>query len=622
MRAFTVFLAVSAGFLSAPPVLRSQPAEDFLEANADLIEEIQSFAGDPTRVPSGVEAQRIADVFSSLILRVIQHEFPREDRERVREVEVQVVEDAKNCATIDGARIFLSGDCFEDAYRMALWLSHDIMIEHFGPLELPEPVLSNPFAQSAILPVIRPLPRYSYSMDWRFLACPNFTECRIFQGIQTLATHGFILAHEISHFLLDHGAEESYSVAKEMAADSRAREILKILEEDSLSDSEDWDHGVALAFAAAPLIILEYQIERLEEELLQQSFKLGSADRLNASEVEARNIFRRQRQAALKAAIPEHLLEDVEYLVEPDREDGNTGRLIIRSARIPDLLLVDGIVIPYSEIVDRPLLVSSGRHQVLARHGSELAYAKVYVGGRVDELDLEYRPLASRLDLEAISRYERSYSWFDMLLHSSDRDFRPRDSGVALAHSKALQRMGMASLIDPDAPGLDSRDRRYVARWKRRGEALHGWGLPAARAAPEREPPKPEALVVAQDSERDQAELQAKAFLKGFGLGEYRRIYRSYLGRRFRDAVTEEAFVAQYSLVRSQVGGGGSDRRLIDERAMGMVPGPQGPIHGSFHFFRYKTRYPVGNVYEDVTLEDEGGGAWRIVGCFLFPAPD
>ncbi len=106
-----------------------------------------------------------------------------------------------------------------------------------------------------------------------------------------------------------------------------------------------------------------------------------------------------------------------------------------------------------------------------------------------------------------------------------------------------------------------------------------------------------------------------------FGRGEYRKLYREYLGKRYKETVTEEAFVAQYSMVGMQAGGAGTSRRLIDERSLSQIPGPQGAVFGNFYFFRYKVRYPAGNAYEDVYLERESAG-WRVVGCWLNPAPD
>ncbi len=617
MRIFMTFLTVSALLFLIPLPLSAQPPEDFLEANASLLEELRSLAANPNSTTSDQTAQRIADLFSSLILRVIQHEFLREDRDRVQHVEIKVVENAENCATIDGVMIFLSDECFEEAFQVALWLSHDIMIQQFGPLEFPEPIFTNPFSKSELLPIIRPLPGYAETMDWRFLTCPTGTDCRFFQSIQTFATFGFIIAHEISHFLLDHDRQKSYSVGNEIAADFRAREILKVLEEDSLTGSEDWDHSIGLAFAAAPLVLLDYQIEKSQQQLLQQSLTLRSADRVDESEIETRIAFRHQRQAALKATIPEHLLEDVELLTEPDRDDRNTGELIIRSPIVPNLLLVDGLTIPFSEVAGKPLLVSSGRHHVLARHGNELAYARVYVGGWAEELDLEFHPLASDFDPEAIARYDQQRAWFDLLLHSSDRDFRPREPAIARLHMKALQRMGMASLVRTDISDLSSEDRRYISWLKSRGKALYGWGLPPAA-----EPSEPTTPITTQAPGRDRAELQAKEFLRRFGLGKHRLNYRRYLASKYRDSLPEDAFFHQYSLILTQLGGGGSNRRLIEEHPIDVLKTPLGPIHGSFYFFKYKTRYPAGSFFEAITLEDEGGGEWRVVSCFLVPTLD
>ncbi len=121
--------------------------------------------------------------------------------------------------------------------------------------------------------------------------------------------------------------------------------------------------------------------------------------------------------------------------------------------------------------------------------------------------------------------------------------------------------------------------------------------------------------TAAEDIEaRDQAESRARVFLETLGLGEYVKLYREYLGKKYKESTTEEAFVAQYSIARQQLGGAGTNRRLIDERPVQQLPSAEGIVKGDFYFFRYKTKYPAGNIYEDVYLEREGA-AWGIVGC-------
>ncbi len=89
-----------------------------------------------------------------------------------------------------------------------------------------------------------------------------------------------------------------------------------------------------------------------------------------------------------------------------------------------------------------------------------------------------------------------------------------------------------------------------------------------------------------------------------------------------RRNVSEEAFVAQASLLHGQLGGSGSGRRLIDERATSQMPMPNGQsLSGTFYTFRFKTRYPAGYVYEDANLEKKNG-RWKIVGFYFYPAPD
>ena len=124
-----------------------------------------------------------------------------------------------------------------------------------------------------------------------------------------------------------------------------------------------------------------------------------------------------------------------------------------------------------------------------------------------------------------------------------------------------------------------------------------------------------------QSGSREQAEASAKSFLEALGRGEFREMYRNRLGSRFKESVKEEPFVTQFSMGLRQLGGAGSNRRLIDERRLNQLPGPSGVVTGDFYFIRYKTRFPTGNFYEDVYLEFEAG-SWLIVGCWANVAPD
>ncbi len=131
------------------------------------------------------------------------------------------------------------------------------------------------------------------------------------------------------------------------------------------------------------------------------------------------------------------------------------------------------------------------------------------------------------------------------------------------------------------------------------------------------------AAAPANAEDRDTAKGKAVKFLESFGERQFRTAFREQTSRSLRRNFHEEAFVAQASLLHRQLGGSGSNRRLIDERPMSQMPIPNGaPLTGTFYIFRFKTRYPAGDVYEDASLEKENDGRWKIVGFYFYPASD
>lgn len=122
----------------------------------------------------------------------------------------------------------------------------------------------------------------------------------------------------------------------------------------------------------------------------------------------------------------------------------------------------------------------------------------------------------------------------------------------------------------------------------------------------------------AQEGDRDRAESAATRFLRAMEQGDLRPLYREQTSSLYRQNVTEEVFVSYLSIVRSQLGGTGSNRQLLDARPFTQVPNTS--LQGTFYFLRFKTRYPVGNAYEDIYLEKDRG-VWKISGATFYPAP-
>jgi hypothetical protein len=116
---------------------------------------------------------------------------------------------------------------------------------------------------------------------------------------------------------------------------------------------------------------------------------------------------------------------------------------------------------------------------------------------------------------------------------------------------------------------------------------------------------------------RDPAEAIALDFLHGIENGKAQDAYRSDVGQFFKQRVTEAAFVSQMVIMINQLGGPASTRELVYQRDFDFDP--MSGARGTFRAYRYKSAYPMTNVYEDVTVIKEPSG-WKVGGIFFNPA--
>jgi len=112
------------------------------------------------------------------------------------------------------------------------------------------------------------------------------------------------------------------------------------------------------------------------------------------------------------------------------------------------------------------------------------------------------------------------------------------------------------------------------------------------------------------------ATTSASDFNALFDNNSMNMLYDRFAGQYMSARVNKDVFVAQMSAVRNQLGGAPSSRHLIQEQ-LSTNPSSGLPLVG----LRYKVTYPNAQVYQDLTLEKEAGGLWKVYGIYFNPVP-
>lgn len=118
-------------------------------------------------------------------------------------------------------------------------------------------------------------------------------------------------------------------------------------------------------------------------------------------------------------------------------------------------------------------------------------------------------------------------------------------------------------------------------------------------------------------TDRDNAESVADAWLMGMDGGDLQDLYDQYAGPTLRQSSDKQRFIEQMGIFRIQSGGPARARTLIGDQEFHQMPTGQ---RGTFHFFRYRAEFANGPpVFQDVYLE-KVVDAWKVAGIWLNPA--
>jgi len=94
-------------------------------------------------------------------------------------------------------------------------------------------------------------------------------------------------------------------------------------------------------------------------------------------------------------------------------------------------------------------------------------------------------------------------------------------------------------------------------------------------------------------------------------------VWKSHMSDWFKERMTRAAFLANMTVIQSQLGGPASGREIIQQSK---VPGMAG-YSGEVYSFTFETSFPAANVYEMIAVIREGG-IYRVAGLNFVPNPN
>ena len=373
-----------------------------------------------------------------------------------------VIEGRRRPPFVKNGGIVFSVDYFELATELLTLLGHDVYVSQGGRLTYPRPLLTHPFAVSPILPQLDPLVLYvqnSFFSGIRdMLACQQAPDCAYSQQLEFEATLFFVLLHELGHLRLGHGPRDgdTYPLEQEEQADRNAWDGLQSLLGGTARDRQD--RTAALAFAAAPVLILEFE----------RSTQTGANQNAIA-----------QREQTLLGLLPPEVASSVTHLVKTNpREETPIGSVIVHATDMPELLIIDGIPVPHQEILDRPFLLAGGVHELMAVAPGRLACQELAI---IDSSTLRcsilFAPLMPGIprvaELQALADKR---DWFQILLRTSDTGLHLKAPSLGFYHWKALHELSLDNWIQLDPrTELSDDETGDLEYWMRRRAPLARW---------------------------------------------------------------------------------------------------------------------------------------------------
>jgi Protein of unknown function (DUF4019) len=116
---------------------------------------------------------------------------------------------------------------------------------------------------------------------------------------------------------------------------------------------------------------------------------------------------------------------------------------------------------------------------------------------------------------------------------------------------------------------------------------------------------------------QEQSIETATNFLRYFDAGDAGAAY-SLLGGQARAIISPLDFQQQLQVLRGRLGGNAKISNLV--QAMPSSQLPNTAYRSTYLSLRFRAIYPTGAVFQDVNLELERSGQWRVIGYWFSPA--
>lgn len=339
-------------------------------------------------------------------------------------------------------------------------VGHDVYVQD-NAIDVRYPLLSAPYRSSAIIPLLHPIAPYvtdvgNFMSVQTYLMCPGEDKsCALVQGQAVMGAVLFAVLHELSHVVLHHSVEEGVNLNNEIAADKSAFHVLSLLADELQHFSPEIRKELRIAMRAVPPVVLEVESSREGD--------VGG--------------FSMARKNALLTLLDKDTREALNVILEYKHSDANIQHVAIRWNEVPEMLLIDGIVVPVSDVADHVLSMNRSDHLIIALRKDAMASATVSFlpGSSPTQVQLTFAQFLPP-DAAAIEQARSRRHWLEVLIRTTDSNLAPRNSAATMAHFEALHRLGLLSFIKvADWNLIPREDWGKVRVWQRQAEPLASW---------------------------------------------------------------------------------------------------------------------------------------------------